>query len=129
MGKHAIGLQHLYLLLIPALRPIQHLIHPLAQLPNRPAKARALRMGVIRNRIADNHARLVQPDAALGTALLRGCNREHQGQLVRGWGCGLAAGKRAQLCHLCQNHGHDFQGIDFVWGIIARLARLHHQHT
>jgi hypothetical protein len=39
------------------------------------------------------------------------------------------ARKGAQLGHLGQHHGHDFDGIDFVFGIGAGVFGLHDQHA
>ena len=49
--------------------------------------------------------------------------------MLGGQAVGLAALEGAQFGHLGQDHGHDFQAIDFVFGKQPRFAALDDQHA
>ena len=129
IGKHPVGFQNLQLFLVAPFGGGKHLVHAHAQLFHSLGQALQLPMGIIGHGVGDNHARFVQPDMALRGALLPGGAPDHHRLLMT---CGQRSpfpNKGAQLCHLRQNHGDNFQGINLVSRVFPGVLGLHHKHA
>ena len=100
-----------------------------AQLIYRLAQAFAFAHGVFGHGVGNNHARFVQPDMATRGPLLAGGATKQNRLLVARLQRRTFAHKGAQFGHFGQDHGHHFQRVNFISGILARLFRLHHQHA
>ena len=128
MGEHAVGFQHRHLFLVQRFHR-QQVIDRHAQLAHGGAQPFGFRHRIIGHGVGDHHARLVQPDAAFGGPFLPDAAAEQHRLLVLGRHRLALAGEGAKLGHLGQHHGHDFQGIDLVIGILAGGLGLDHQHA
>ena len=128
MGKHPVGFEHLFLILIEAGRR-QQIIDRHPQHPDRSTDALDFGQRIVGHRVGDHHARLVQPDVALGGAFLPDGAPDHHRLAVQRADLFALAQKGTKLGHLGQHHRHHFQRIDRIIGKLPRLARLHHQHA
>ena len=128
VGEHPVGFQNLPLLLVGSGKA-QHLVHADAQFIHGRVQPLHFALRIVGNRVHDHHTRLVQPDVALGHALLAGRALDHHRMAVAGGHRGALAHKGAQLGHLGQHHRDDFQRINLVSGKFARILGLHDQHA
>ena len=126
MGEHAIGFQHRLLVLVEAFG-LQQVIDRDAQHAHRLADAVDLGQRVVGDRVRHHYAGFVQPDPAFRRALLPGAAAKDHRLLVQR--LNAVARQDAQLGHLGQHHGHDFQRLDLLVGKLARGLRLHDQHA
>ena len=124
MGEHTVSFENSLLVLVQTFGG-QEIIDRHAQNAHRLANAVNLGQGVIGNRVGNDHARLMQPDAAFGGAFLPCATAEHHGLLVQG--LHAVPGKGPQLGHLGQHHGHNVQRVDLIFGKLPRHLGLHHQ--
>ena len=86
-------------------------------------------MGIVGDRVCDNHARLVQIDLTFCCPFLpSGATKQRLLRVQRAHG-GPFANKGAKLGHLGQNHGHDFQRINLVIRKAARVFGLNNQNA
>ena len=72
------------------------------------------RVGVIGYKVCHNHTRFVQPDIAFGGPFLTGRATDQFRLRVTGLQRGTFTNEGTQFGHLSQNHGDNFQRIDFV---------------
>jgi hypothetical protein len=126
LGEHPVGIQDLLLFLVQ-LFGRQKVVDRDAQPADRLADAVDLGQRIVGDRVGDHDARLVQPDPALGRALLPRTAAEHHRLRCRPSQRTVVAAKGAKFGHLGQHHGHDLDGIDFVFREFARGLGLHHQ--
>ena len=131
IGEHAIGFEHVAMLPGPAQQVAgQEVVDLAAQGLRRLGQAAALLLHVLGDGIGQHHPRLVQVHHALGRALL---GRHAAGVIGPDMGPRelrvALAQEGAQLGHLGQQHGHDFQPVNVVFAVMPRLAVLHDEHA
>ena len=108
---------------------VQHVSDRYPQLVHRSPQAFDFDVRIVGHRVRDDHARLMQPDMALGDALLPDTAPEHARVGMPRAQRLAFADKSPQFRHFGQNHGDDFQCVDLVVRKSTRLARLNDQHA
>ena len=130
VGKHAIGFKDFHLFLVAGARgALEQFVDADAQLFDGGGQAGAFGFRVVGDEVRHHHARLVQPDMALGRAFLTGAAAEHRRGGVAGRQRRAFPDEGAQFGHLGQHHGDHFQRIDLVRGEHPLGLGLHHQNA
>ena len=129
IGEHAVGFQHLLLFAVAGIGLGQQRVDRQPQFIHCGAQAQALGLGVVGNRVGHHHARLVQPNATLGRALLPGGAAEHHRMGMQRAERLALADKGTKLGHFGDHHRHDFERVNLILGVLPGGLRLHHHHA
>ncbi len=131
VGEHAIGFEHVAVLAaFDDVAVFEHFVEARAQRLDRRLEALQLLGHVVGDEIGDDDARLVQHDVAERDAVAQSRALEMHRAPRRRLGAGQRQrGELAGGDHLREHHGGGLQRLDFLFGIGAPRAVLHHQHA
>ena len=129
IGEHAVGLEHLAVLLVAGVGAVEHVVDGEAQLVHRLAQARrsssgSSAMGLVTT--TRGSCSQTRPSAAPSWPTTP---RKMAGRLCRARQRRALADEGAELGHLGQHHRHDLERVDLVVGEFARFLGLHDEHA